>query len=88
MTRKFLINCRSIGMAAAMAAATTMLLAACGQSSEEQKRPEPPPVKDTVFGDMVGTMDKARGVEATLQQDKEARDRAMEQSEQAATRDQ
>ena len=57
-----------------------MLLTACGQA-EEPKRPEPPPVKDTVFGDMVGTMDKARGVEATLQQDKEALDRAVEQAE-------
>jgi nitrous oxide reductase accessory protein NosL len=53
-----------------------VLLAACGQSSEKEKRPEPPPVKDTAFGDMVGTMDKARGVEATIQQSKEAIDRA------------
>ena len=29
-------------------------------------RAEPPPVEDTAFGDMVGTMDKARGVEDTV----------------------
>lgn len=60
---------------------TAVLLAACGQSSEREKRPEPPPIEDTAFGDMVGTMDKARGVEATIQQDKEALDRAVEQNE-------
>lgn len=61
-----------------------MLLAACGSTDEAAKRPQPPPVKDTAFGDMVGTMDKARGVEATMEQDKQALDRALEQSESGA----
>jgi hypothetical protein len=56
-------------------------LAACGESEPAR---EPPPVEDTVFGDMVGTKDKARAVEGQMQQQKEERDRAIDaaQSEQ------
>lgn len=54
------------------------LLAACGS---EQKPAEPPPVEDTVFGDMAGAVDKARAVEGTVQDHKEAMDRALEQNE-------
>lgn len=50
-------------------------LCACGA------REEPPPVKDTVFGDAVGTMDKARAVEDTTMRHKEDLDRAMESAE-------
>jgi hypothetical protein len=59
-------------------ALAALLLAACGS---EQKPAEPPPVKDTAFGDMVGTMDKARGAEATIMQQKEDIDRALEENE-------
>lgn len=59
--------------------AVSMLLAACG--AQDEAPPEPPPVKDTAFGDMVGTMDKARGVEDTTMQHKEDLDRAMQESE-------
>ena len=52
-------------------------LCACGA------REEPPPVKDTVFGDVVGTMDKARAVEDTTMQHKEDLDRAMNEAENA-----
>jgi hypothetical protein len=57
-------------------------LVACGSESEPAR--EPPPVQDTVFGDMVGTKDKARAVEDSMQQQKEERDRAIDaaQSEQ------
>lgn len=57
-------------------------LVACGSESEPAR--EPPPVQDTVFGDMVGTKDKARAVEGSMQQQKEERDRAIDaaQSEQ------
>jgi len=54
------------------------LLAACGS---EQKPAEPPPVNDTVFGDMAGAVDKARAVEGTVQDQKKAIDRALEQDE-------
>ncbi|HEU4601335.1 MAG TPA: hypothetical protein VFS24_05180 [Steroidobacteraceae bacterium] len=61
--------------------------AACG-SHEEPKQPDPPPVKDTVFGDMVGTMDKARSVQDTTLKQKEDMDRQLEQQESDATSDQ
>lgn len=55
-----------------------LALAACGGASEEER---PMPVEDTVFGDTVGTMDKARAVEQTTLQHKEDLDRAMEDAE-------
>lgn len=48
-------------------------LGACGSS----KQPDPPPVKDTAFGAAVGTMDKARSVNDTVQQQKDDTDRAI-----------
>jgi hypothetical protein len=56
-------------------------LSACGSDSEAPN--EPPPVKDTVAGDLVGTMDKARAVEDTTMQHKEDLDRAMDAAENA-----
>jgi hypothetical protein len=56
-------------------------LHACAGDEQASARPEPPPVEETVFGDMVGTMDKARDVEDAMKQQKEERDRAMEESE-------
>jgi hypothetical protein len=50
-------------------------LCACGAQEE------PPAVKDTVFGDAVGTMDKARAVQDTTLQHKEDLDRALESAE-------
>jgi hypothetical protein len=54
-----------------------------GCSSEENASPReaPPPVEETVFGDTVSTLDKARAVEATVLQQKEELDRAVRQSE-------
>ena len=54
-------------------------LTACGGAQEEEKAPMP--VEDTVFGDAVGTMDKARAVEETTLKHKEELDRAMETAE-------
>jgi len=59
-------------------ALAALLLAACGS---QQPPAEPPPVKDTVFGDAVGTMDKARGVEGTVMQQKQDLDRALQENE-------
>jgi hypothetical protein len=63
------------GMIAAVA------LAACGAHEEGQQRPPPPPVEDTAFGPMVGTMDKARGVEDTTLQHKEDMDQELQRQE-------
>ncbi|HEY0943161.1 MAG TPA: hypothetical protein VGE08_23955 [Steroidobacter sp.] len=57
------------------------VLAACGSG---QQPSNPPPVEDTAFGDMVGTMDKARAVEGIAQEHKEALDRTLEQNENAS----
>jgi hypothetical protein len=54
-------------------------LAACGSAGDDEERKPQPPVEDTAFGDMVGTMDKARGVEDTTMQHKQDTDKAIEQ---------
>jgi hypothetical protein len=64
-----------------LAGIAALALAACG-SSEPPPEEAPPPVSETAFGDMVGTMDKARGVEDTTQEHKQALDRALEESSQ------
>jgi hypothetical protein len=53
-------------------------LTACGGESEPK---EPMEVKDTAFGDMTGTMDRARAVEDTTMQHKQDMDRALEDAE-------
>jgi hypothetical protein len=58
--------------------ALALALCACGAGREEAK--EPMPVEDTVVGDTIGAIDKARSVETTTQQHKEALDRAMEEA--------
>jgi hypothetical protein len=62
---------------------TAMLISlgvtACGSDSEAPS--EPPPVEDTVAGDLVGAMDKARAVEDTTMQHKEDLDRAVDAAE-------
>ena len=63
------------------------LLAACG-SHEDAKQPDPPPVRDTAFGDLVRAEDKARGVQDSLEKQKEERDRRMEQQEAGQSSDQ
>jgi hypothetical protein len=60
-------------------AAVSVLLSACGHS--EESKSAPPPVKETVFGDMVGTMDKAKGVQDAMMQDKQHTDEAIEAAE-------
>ncbi|MDY6944592.1 MAG: hypothetical protein SXG53_02645 [Pseudomonadota bacterium] len=57
-------------------------LAACG--AQPNPAPPPPPVEDTAFGDMAGAMDKARAVEGTMQEHKEALDRTLEEKENPA----
>jgi uncharacterized lipoprotein YbaY len=54
-----------------------VLLAACGSS----KQPEPPPIKDTAFRDMEAAKDKARAVEGTVMEQKDATDRAISAEE-------
>jgi hypothetical protein len=59
-----------------------MLLEGCGGGSpDEGGQREPPPVEETVFGDAVGTMERARGVEDTTLQHKQDLDRAIDQQD-------
>jgi hypothetical protein len=54
-------------------------LAACGSAEEPRK---PPPVEDTVFRDTVVTpIEKAKGVEDTVMEQKRGVDQAVEESE-------
>jgi len=54
-------------------------LAACGSAEEPRK---PPPVEHTVFQDTVVTpIEKAKGVEDTVMQQKRDVDQAVDQSE-------
>lgn len=63
-------------------AGSLALCALLGCSAENaEERPEPPPVEETVFDDMVGTMDRARSVEDTTMQHKQDLDRALQESE-------
>lgn len=59
-------------------------LAACGKSTAPKS--EPPPVKETVFGDMVGTMDRAKSVQDTVMRDKEKLDAAVEANERSESK--
>jgi hypothetical protein len=64
----------------ACALALAAQLAACG-AADDSPRAEPPPVEETVFGDTVGAMDKAGGVEDATMQHKENIDQALRESE-------
>ena len=63
----------------AITAFAVLLCGACGHSTEPKS--EPPPVKETVFGEMTGTMEKAKGVQDTVMQDKQRTDEAIEAAE-------
>ena len=63
------------------AAVCLCVLNGCGSSSEPEARPEPAPVAETAFGDMVGTMDKARGVQDTVDAHKQALDQQLQSTE-------
>lgn len=56
-------------------------LTACEPSKEEPPAKPPMPVAETVFGPAVGTMDKARSVEDTLQQGKDKANATIEAAE-------
>jgi hypothetical protein len=56
-------------------------VAACGSKQEEQAAKPPMKVEDTVFGDMTHTMERAKSVEATTLEHKQAVDRAIEADE-------
>lgn len=67
---------------AAWALMAAMALSACGAEHEEAEPADATPaVEDTAFGDMVGTMDKARGVQDTVDAHKQDMDRRIEGDE-------
>lgn len=53
----------------------------CANDENTAQREAPPAVEDTVFGDTVQTIDKARAVESTVLQHKDELDRAVGESE-------
>lgn len=75
------IHQRILSAAGVVMALTVPALSGCGSSAEHEAPREPPPVKDTAFGDMVGTMDKARGVQDTVDTHKQDLDRQMQSAE-------
>lgn len=59
-----------------------MSLTACGPGTDDaQPARDPPPVKDTAFGDLVGTVDKAKGVQDTVDAQKRATDAQVRANE-------
>lgn len=59
----------------------TLSLCACEPAKEEPPAKPPMPVAETVFAPALGTLDKARSVEGTLQQDKVKADAAIRAAE-------
>lgn len=56
-----------------------VLLSACGAGDKAE---ETPPVDETAFGDMVGTIDKAKGVQDTVDSHKEETDQRLDEASQ------
>ncbi len=56
-------------------------LTACEPAREEPPAKPPMPVSETVLGPTIGTLDKARSVEGTLQQDRDNADAAIKAAE-------
>jgi hypothetical protein len=60
---------------------TAFALAACGSAKKPAEENPPMPVSETVFAPTISTLDKARSVEGTLQQDKNNADAAIKAAE-------
>lgn len=70
-----------IGLTLGTAISLAMALSACGPGTGDAPAREPPPVKDTAFGEMVGTIDKAKGVQDTVDAQKRATDSQVRANE-------
>jgi protein involved in sex pheromone biosynthesis len=68
-----------------LATCLLLMLAACGghsQSDADKDAAQTPPKREkTVFDDQLKAIDKAKGVEAQLQKEKEQQDRAIDAQE-------
>ena len=60
---------------------TALALTACGSANKPAEEKQPMPVSETVFAPTISTLDKARSVEDTLQQDKNNADAAIKAAE-------
>lgn len=68
----------------ALPLAALLAMAGCGGGGDREQEPEEPPMKveDTVFGDLVGTQDKARDrSNAAVEQHREALESRVEADE-------
>jgi hypothetical protein len=67
-----------------LALIAALMLSACGAANKEaDSAEETPTVDDTAFGDMVGTIDKAKGVQDTVDSHKAETDRRLDEGEEA-----
>ena len=67
-----------------LALIAALVLSACGAGGKDaEPEAETPAVEDTAFGDMVGTIDKAKGVQDTVDSHKQEVDRRLEEDGEA-----
>jgi hypothetical protein len=67
-----------------LALIAALVMSACGAGGEDTKpEAETPTVDETAFGDMVGTIDKAKGVQDTVNAHKAETDRRLDEGEEA-----
>ena len=63
-----------------LALIAALLMSACGAGGKETEPEETTPaVDETAFGDMVGTIDKAKGVQDTVDSHKQETDRRLDE---------
>lgn len=65
-----------------LALIAALVLSACGTGDKDAEQ-ETPAVDETAFGDMVGTIDKAKGVQDTVDSHKQDMDRRLDEGEEA-----
>ena len=71
-----------VGYRILLALIASLTLGACSTGSEDaEQASEPPPIEDTAFGDLAGAVDKAKGVQDTVDAHKQEQDRQIRANE-------